>query len=86
MNRRILIEELPDGRLVISTNFASGHPEPGMSAVKISTVFYDLGNDVRELLDSEADDAFQRGMRRLEWNQRVARRKERGEAEDDIPF
>lgn len=92
MNRRVLIEEIPDGRLVISTNFASGRPGPDMSVATISTRFMDLARDLDRLLDEPVDDAFQEGMRRVEHAKWLALRAERtkarteGQVEDDIPF
>lgn len=78
-----MVEELPDGRLVLSTNFPSERPTSQMSAVAVCDDPIALSEAIRSLLNIEhyRDDPFQRGMTRIARANWLAARDG-----DDIPF
>jgi hypothetical protein len=90
MNRRIMVEVLPDHTYLISSNCPDGKATAVMDAVGVESGWGRVERVIQNLLHPDDEDPFQYGMRTLRWqpDRKSALQRDPKPAgeDDDIPF
>lgn len=90
MNRRVMVELMPDGTYLISSNSSDGKPSAVMDTVAVESGWHAVERMLERHLHPDEEDPFQYGMRALRWQperKSALQRDPKPELqEDDIPF